>query len=396
MEEKKAQLKRIIMIVFSYYPSDPRVRREAEALSKKGHHVEVVCLKKKEESLKEIINAVQTYRIMDGDINKENIVSYLKETIKFTIKAFKYLNNKRKKPIDIVYVHNMPDYLVFAGILQKFRKTPIVFDLHDLTPELFISKWGGGKKKYLIPAVKLVEKLACYLSVQLITTSKGFYNRLIDRGIHPNKIEIVYNSADPEYFKNIKKTEYKNNNQNPVILYHGTIAERFGIHIAIESVYLLKEQGFNPILIILGKYDDSYKIKLKELISKYKLQKNVFLKGFYPLNQITKLMEMADIGIVPYLSDPFMDLALSTKTFEYVLVRIPVIASRIESIGNIFDDTCITYFEAGNPVDLSEKIKELCKNTSNQKKKVKNALDVYKKIEWNKEKIKYINIIEKI
>ena len=37
--------KRAAVLLFSYYPSDPRPRRAAEALVNEGMHVELICLK---------------------------------------------------------------------------------------------------------------------------------------------------------------------------------------------------------------------------------------------------------------------------------------------------------------------------------------------------------------
>lgn len=51
------------MVVFSYYPNDPRVRREAEALIDAGMMVDVICLKREIQSERELAHGVQIYRI---------------------------------------------------------------------------------------------------------------------------------------------------------------------------------------------------------------------------------------------------------------------------------------------------------------------------------------------
>lgn len=54
---------RIAMVVFSYYPADPRPRREAEALVESGMSVDAICLKGAQEAKKEIVNGVEVYRL---------------------------------------------------------------------------------------------------------------------------------------------------------------------------------------------------------------------------------------------------------------------------------------------------------------------------------------------
>ena len=55
-------VKRIAMLVFSYYPEDPRVRREAEALVESGITTDIFCLRDDFELKREIVNGVEVYR----------------------------------------------------------------------------------------------------------------------------------------------------------------------------------------------------------------------------------------------------------------------------------------------------------------------------------------------
>ena len=54
--------KRVAMVVFSYYPADPRPRRAAEALVNEGMEVEVVCLKDGE-AKRQTLNGVKILRV---------------------------------------------------------------------------------------------------------------------------------------------------------------------------------------------------------------------------------------------------------------------------------------------------------------------------------------------
>ena len=142
----------------------------------------------------------------------------------------------------------------------------------------------------------------------------------------------------------------------------GTVAKRFGISTVIEAVAQLQDVIPETKLEIYGKYDDSYFRELSEKIYSLRLKKYIVLGGYLSLEEISLKIEYSHIGIVPYLSDPFMNLALSTKTFEYVAMGLPVIASRLPSLTYIFDDKCINYFEPGNAKDLAKSILEFCLN----------------------------------
>ena len=386
---------KVAMVVFSFYPADPRVRREAEALRDKGMEVHVLCLRAQDECNIEEFGSIKAYRIMNGTDNKEGFIQYVFLTVLFTILAFVALIRLAvQHRYSAIQFHNMPDYLVFAGLMHKILGRPIILDLHDLTPELFESKWGTGRAKHLIRLVKFMERIACRFSNQIITTSVGFQNRLVERGISKCKIALVLNSANPLVFRRERPQEFNEILKNVKLLYHGTVARRFGLHVLIEALDGLRTEIPNTHLSVYGKYDPTYRAELEEMITRLGLGANVALLGYLSQEEVRKEIEMADIGIVPYLSDVFMGLALSTKTFEYVVMKLPVIAARLPSLTSIFGDESVTYFEPGDPIDLKNKIAEVCTNGNLRQTQTERAFAAYSDFSWPIMSKRYVNLIE--
>ncbi len=385
---------RIAMVVFSYYPADPRVRREAEKLNRSEIAVDVICLRGSEEAPVEKFGHVTAYRVMNAPAKKESFLKYFWSSSLFAIKAFVKLQQlSLKKQYNLVQVHNMPDFLILVGVIHKMLGRPLILDLHDLTPELFESKWGAGKIALFRPLVRLVEKIACRFADHLITTSVGFQERLIERGNSRDKITLVLNTADDHIFTTRSQREWLRITHDVRLLYHGTVARRFGLHIAIEAVYKLQALVPGAKLYIYGKYDPAYRAELEEMISRLKLEDRVFVNGFRRQEEIVAIIENSDIGVAPYLSDPFMDLALSTKTFEYVNMRLPVVASRLPSLTALFNDASIHYFSPGNAADLANAIAALCSDPSARKAYVERAARVYKKFSWPIMGDRYLDLI---
>ncbi|MQY78711.1 MAG: glycosyltransferase, partial [Bacteroidetes bacterium] len=307
----------VAMIVLSFYPADPRVRREAETLERQGISVDVICMRGPDEKKVEEIGRIKVYRVIKGS-NKENMVKYLLLSTKFMIISFAvlcYLSFKKR--YKLIQAHNMPDYLIFTGIIHKIIGVPLILDLHDLTVELFETKWGRHKR-ILNSLVKFAEKISCGFANEIITTSTGFKERLIERGITANKITLVLNSADHYIFKFNPQREFHKIQKDLRLLYHGTVTKRFGLTTVIEAVAQLQDTIPETTLEIYGKYDDSYREELYEKINSLGINDHIILGGYLSLEEISLKIEHSHIGIVPYLSDPFMNLALSTKTFEYV------------------------------------------------------------------------------
>lgn len=374
---------RIAMVVFSYYPADPRVRREAEVLERAGHSVDVLCLRKKGEKSFESFGSVNAYRVMAGSENKESLLKYFALSSVFAAAALvKLAALSIRKSHKLVQIHNMPDFLVFTAFFHKLTGIPVVLDLHDLTVELFESKTAGKPLGAFLGVVRAVEKLSCAFADQLITTSAGFRRRLIERGVKPEKVTLVLNSADDRIFSFPPPRSWEKIKEGPVLLYHGTVARRFGLHVAIEAVESLRKVFPGARLNIYGKYDPSYREELEELVVKKGLAGSVTINGYLQLDKVTREIAASDIGVVPYLSDPFMNLALSTKIFEYVSMGMPVVAAGLDSIREIFGEGSIKYFSPGDPVDMAEKIADFCRRPEERRAYAEKAEKAYSGISW--------------
>ena len=374
---------RIAMVVFSYYPADPRVRREAEVLERAGHSVDILCLRKKDEKKIESFGSVNAYRVMAGSENKESLLKYFVLSSVFAAAAlFRLIALSLKRRHKLIQVHNMPDFLVFTAFFHKLSGIPVVLDLHDLTVELFESKTAGKPLGAMLSVVKAVEKLSCSFADRLITTSAGFRNRLIERGVKPEKVTLVLNSADDRVFKSPPPRAWSNIKEGPILLYHGTVARRFGLHVAIEALESLRKSFPTARLNIYGKYDPSYRAELYELVEKKGLAGCVSINGYLQLDRISEAIATSDIGVVPYLSDPFMDLALSTKIFEYVTMGMPVVAAGLDSLKAVFDERSIKYFSPGDPADMAEKISEFCSRPEERREFAERAEKAYSALSW--------------
>lgn len=387
--------KNVLMIVQSTYPNDSRVRREAETLIENNFNVTVICLRKPDQKFfEEYEDNRFIYRIQIKK-NDEGILDYLVESIKFFIKVFYYsFKVSKSKKIDIVQVHNLPDYLVFSSIILKLKKIPIILDLHDLTPELFKSKWGN-KHKILYNLSKKIEKWSCWYADQVITTSNGFKEKLIERGVEGEKISIIINNPS-KFIQRTLPVNFREINQNLKIIYHGTIAHRFGLHIVIQAIPRIIEKIPGTIFHIYGEGDSDYINYLRNLIKELRVEKNIKIFSSLIHEEIILKIQNYDIGIVPYLDDEFMQLALSTKSFEYAKLFIPMVASALNPIKYYFDEEAVIYFNPGDSNDLTAKIVYLAKNENLMKNISKNAFMKVQKLSDGTTERDYIKLVNQL
>jgi glycosyltransferase involved in cell wall biosynthesis len=382
------------MVVQSNYPADPRVRRQAEKLAKEGYNVHIICLRKGKEAPEERLGSIAVSRILNT-YNKETFWGYILVSISFFILAFiKLIRLSCKEKYDLLQVHNMPDFLVFVGLIYKIKRIPIILDVHDLTLELFKDKWNGKKYLFITSILKFIEKVSYDFADNIITVNEVCKDILIEKGIANNKIKVILNSANSSIFKFDHSREFKVINNNAKILYHGTIAYRFGLHIAIKSMVAVNEHIPMSTLNIYGKYDKSYKEELLRLIKNLDLKDSVKLHEPISLESVYQVIKESDIGVVPYIISDYMNISLSTKTFEYAASGLPVVVTKLLTLSNIFGDKSLAFVEDINPENLANKIIELCLDPERRKEYAINAYNSLNEISGSVMGEKYLKIIE--
>lgn len=392
----KIKPKRICMLAMSTYPNDPRIRREAEALRDEGIKVDIICMYKENQSKIEDLGGITAYRILKYS-RQEKIIKYIVQSILFMFIAFfklQVLSIKHK--YQVIQAHNLPDYLIFIGIIQKLFGTKLIIDIHDPSVELFEEKWPDNKNNIFLKVLKFIEKISFKISNHILTVTNACKNSFINRGNSAEKITLVLNTADESIFKFNSNRDFKVINKGARLLYHGTIANRFGLHNAIRAIKLVQKDIPGTVLNLYGSYENLYRRELEDLIRELDIINLVNLNDIVKLDNIPDIINEHDFGIVPYLDTKFMNLALSTKALEFVMCGIPVIATYLEEHHNTLDDNCITYVVKGTPEGFADAIKALCYNPQRRKIQTEKAFKSIQKISGNVMKQRYIELINNL
>src|SRR6266853_4685752 len=120
---------RVLMLVENNsYPKDPRVRKEAQALTRAGYRVTVVSPAEKKEKYHEVINGVDVYRF-PAPPPADTVVGYLCEYAYsmagiFCLTCWIFVRHG----FDVIHAANPPDTLVFIAAPYKYLGKRFVFD----------------------------------------------------------------------------------------------------------------------------------------------------------------------------------------------------------------------------------------------------------------------------
>jgi len=387
----------ICMICHAYYPLDSRIRREAECLVENGYNVDILCLRDKGESASESINKVRVFRLPVMRYQESGLILHLTEYMVFFLMsafvlAFRWLKNR----YHVIHVHNLPDFLVFTAFIPKLFGSRVILDIHDVTPELMASKYDLNMDNYLIKIAAFIEMVSTKFAHHILTPCVSFKEAMVSRGVPENKISILSNVADEKLFNiNLYKSSKSEKAVDDLkLMYHGALNEQYDFETLLGAMSILRNKIKNFHLDIFG--GGPMLPYIKRQISLLSLENYVYLRGWVPLDSIPMYIDSHDIGIVPMSQKSFANIALPTRLFEYVVMQLPVIASRKESIEEYFDDLCIKFYEPGNKEKLAECIYDLYLNHEKRRYLALNANRAYQSHRWNVTKTVYCDLVTEL
>jgi len=383
---------KICMIAYTRYASDPRVRREEEALASRGDTVDFICVKEKDANAPLNYGGVQLYPIPAGRYQGDSTFSYLAIYVSFLLRSFflvtrLYFRNR----YDIVQVHTMPDFLVFAAIIPKLCGAKIILDVHDLMPELYECKFGPDRRRWFISLITWIERRSIAFADRAIAVHIPHRDALIQHGNPLSKFSVLLNVPDPAIFDRNGATRSDDRFR---LIYHGTVARRHGLEVALRAVSRVKDQIPNLEFLVIGHGDDLQRIK--RLVEELHLKTCVRFLGTMPVEKLPGQLVQADVGLVPILYDSFTRYMLPLKLMEYARMGVPAIVSETETIRAYFDAEMVRYCKPGDDAELAQAILELYREPNRRARLTAAAAKFSAAFNWDQQKQVYFELVDKL
>jgi glycosyltransferase involved in cell wall biosynthesis len=385
-------MKKICMVAYTNYLSDARPRREAETLARRGDRVDFIALNEKGRPSMEIVEGVRVFRVRQERYRGGGGLSYGLAYLRFLCAAtLKMVRLFRRERYDIVYVHTMPDLLVLVGFIPKLFGARIVLNIHDMMPELYMSKFGISEKHWLIRLLAFQEQLCIRLADKVICVHHPHRDVLCSRGAQFEKITVLPNVPDPLVFRSeglAQKTEGTFR-----IIYHGTIARRLGLDLAVRAFAKASDSCPGARFEIFGDGDAGEELEAQIKASGVE-GKIDFSRKMFRVESIAQMIQGASVGIIPNRRDVATDYMLPVKLLEYVHLGIPVIAPRLLAIQYYFREDQLEYYEPGDVDELAECICRLYRDPGKRVELVRNSAEFAKKFSWDKLKEDLYKVVD--
>jgi glycosyltransferase involved in cell wall biosynthesis len=358
--------KRIIISVTSDLATDQRVLKTANSCHKNGYDVLLVGRKLKNSLPINTPFVVKRFRLL---FNRSALFY-----AEYNIRLFFLLLFSRAD----IFLSNDTDTLLANYFASKIHRKKLVFDAHELFPEVpeltnrpKIKRIWEKIENRIFPKLKY--------SYTVCQSIANYYNLK-----YGTKMQIVRNAP---YYKEYMPTEKKLAfGQKKIILYQGALNVGRGLEWVINTMSFVE----NAMLVIIG--DGDIQQQLEKQAKELNLSDKVVFLGKIPANELYEYTISANIGLCLLenrgLSYYF---SLPNRIFDYIQARVPVLASDFPEISKI-----VKHYNTGKLIDnyAPEKLAETISKMLEKPIDTQHFANISKELCWENEEKILLKIIE--
>ena len=368
-----------ILYIHQYFktPKEPGGTRSywiAQELIKNGHEVTMITAdpQAKQKRREIVIDEIKVVYLQEAYSQNMSISTRLKAFLGF---VWKSINEARKhKNIDLVIATSTPLTVGITALYMKwFKKTPYIFEVRDLWPEVPI-QMGAFKSPLIVKPTRWFEKTIYKNAEHVIALSPGMQDGVI-KYIPKGKTTMIPNMAKMDEFwpreKNmvlaqklgLKPDSFK-------IVHFGSLGIANGAHTIIASAKLMKDVEDVEFLFVGGGATEK---ALQSEVNKHQLD-NVKFLGRFPMKEVSEIVNFCDVSMVSFLDLPILYTNSPNKLFDSLSAGKPIIVNSAGWTKEMVEEhNCGYYVNPNKPQELADKIIHLKENPETVEKMGENS-----------------------
>ena len=390
---------RIAMVAYTFFEFDARVKRHVSALTEAGFAVDILSLRHPKAAQETDSDGIRHFRLRERRYNRQNKGQFLLDYTLFMFSCLWCLlrNHFSGNPYSLIHINNMPNYLIFAALPLRLFGTPVILDIHDTMPEIYQGKFGVGPRHFLVRLLLLEEWLCMKLASFVITTEHTKWERLQKNGLRADRSVVTLNLPDPALFSMMPLPEIPPDQETGTfrMVYHGAIAYRLGLDLAIRAVAILRDRIPGIRLEIIG--DGEQREELIELTREIGLEDVVSISECaVPTEEIPALVAGAALAVVPSRNTVSTSLMLPTKVLEYIRLGIPCVTVATPTITRYFQEPAVSFAPSEDPQGLAEVILRLYERPDLRLESIRAARRFFETHSFESERAAYIGVVRRL
>ncbi len=321
--------RRVLIVVENLsVPFDRRVWQESRALVDEGYEVHVVCpTGTKRDTEREVeLEGVHIHRYPLTPATGGPI-GFVKE---YGLALFHSLRlgfrHGLRRRFDVVHICNPPDLLFLVALPLKLRGAKVLFDHHDLVPELFRSRFDGGAK-LLLKGTEVAERLTFATSDAVISTNESYRQVALTRGKKADdEVTVVRSAPDLARFEMAEPEPALKKGKEYLACYLGVMGPQDGIDYALRSIaHLRHDLGRTDLLTVFMGAGDAFD-DMVALASELGLDDCVEFTGRVSDADVCRYLSTADVCLAPDPKNPLNDVSTMNKIMEYMAMERPLVS----------------------------------------------------------------------
>lgn len=306
-------------------PFDRRVWQEARALREAGHTVSVICPKGRGYTASyEVCEGVHIYRhdLTEATSARGYPAEYLTALRNQLVLS---LRVRRRQRIDIIQACNPPDLMFLIALFHRVLfGTRFLFDHHDLSPELYLSRFG--RRDMLYSVLGMLERQTFRLADASIATNEAFRDIAIKRGhMPPGRVFVVKSYPDRAITRRHTPEPSLLQSGKCLVGYVGIMGAQDGVATLVRAMDdIVNRRGRNDIHAVLIGDGPEY-ARVRSLAASLGLDDALRFVGYLSGPALMSHLSAVDIGVIPDPPNGCNEKLSMNKVFEYMMLGIPFV-----------------------------------------------------------------------
>lgn len=280
---------------------------------------------------------------------------------------------------DVIHAHDWTTFPAAIYASEQMKK-PLIVHIHITE---FDKSGGNGAD----PHIYSIEKEGMDKADKIITISEKVKRGLIENyHIDPSKIEIVYHAKiDVGPDKDFVFPKFKD--KNKVILYAGRMTLQKGPDYFVEAAAKVVNFYDNVIFIMAGSGDQMNQM-IKRTVE-LGIQDKFLFHGFYTRDDANKFFSMADVFVMPSVSEPF-----GLVPFEAISKNTPTIISKQSGVSEILSNVLkVDFWDTDK---MANQIVSILRHNELSNTMKKEGLSEVNKLTWDKPARRCVDIYKEL